>query len=48
MNLTKEPVEREVYFAPVVTDIAPITVVNGQEDDDEEKLSGEPEEWEVD
>ena len=50
MNPTKESVEREAYIAPTVTDIAPITVVNGQEEDEdgEERLSGEPEEWEVD
>ena len=35
MNQTKEKSEREVYIAPVVTDIAPVTVtmLQGTESD---------------
>ncbi len=32
MNQTKEKSEREVYIAPVVTDIAPVTLTKVQGD----------------
>ena len=42
MKQTEEKKKREVYIAPVVSDIAPVTVTKG------ESLSNEVEEREVD
>jgi hypothetical protein len=43
MNQTKEKSEREVYTSPVVSDIAPVTVIKGQD-----TTSNEPPEYDPD